>query len=530
MAKAKSQEQARNRSRAAAVEEINRGMGKLRGLVAQVEDLSRDGFPYQEAVRARSELGLRESIRQIFGEKSKEYQTHKNHRLRVNNRAESEQTLVVLKELLASLEAQKLELLGQKPPANPPAEPPPQPIAARMPEPVAPAPPPTQAGPAHVTITPLVAPASHAAPQPFTMSVAFTTNMGIPSATTPLPRSVPSVEPTASSAPPAPAKAQNRPVHATMEQISVESREPSDRGHSVAPLATQTECSQPNGEVQPAPTPGPTASGVQAGASDREAIRHVTAPAADHSSGTKAQEIREQALPSPSLPRAVTRGERTTIRAAAPPAGQEVAVHTAQRPPEDTVRLSMDQTVLDRDIPPQSPLPDQTPTPPTTCEVTPSSPPGSPETCLDLVRKICTRFHMIARQLRLRREYRPTIEIEDERDVHDLLYALLRLEFEEIEASEWSPDYALGTTSTTYLIPKDKIIIAAKKTRAGLSAREIAQQVKTDADHYLAQDHCRTFFCFVYDPEGRIGNPRGLETDLAMVTDSCSVDVLVAPK
>jgi len=36
--------------------------------------------------------------------------------------------------------------------------------------------------------------------------------------------------------------------------------------------------------------------------------------------------------------------------------------------------------------------------------------------------------------------------------------------------------------------------------------------------------------CFIYDPEGRIGNPRALETSLTTVSDSLTIDVLVAPK
>ncbi|HEX9154187.1 MAG TPA: hypothetical protein VF819_01415 [Nitrospira sp.] len=49
-------------------------------------------------------------------------------------------------------------------------------------------------------------------------------------------------------------------------------------------------------------------------------------------------------------------------------------------------------------------------------------------------------------------------------------------------------------------------------------------------ERYRAQERCTTLFCFVYDPEGRIGNPRGLESDLATISDQFTVDVLVAPK
>jgi len=112
MARAKSSEQPKSRAKTTAVDDINRGIDKLKDLMAQVEDLSREGHPYREAVLARTDLSIRESIRRIFGEKSNEYQTHKVHKLRTNSKVESAQTTAVLKKLVAQLENQKCELLG----------------------------------------------------------------------------------------------------------------------------------------------------------------------------------------------------------------------------------------------------------------------------------------------------------------------------------------------------------------------------------------------------------------------------------
>ena len=86
MARAKASDLRKAKSNIA--DELIHGMAKLRELSAQIEDLSREGFPYREASRARTELSLRETIRRLFGEKSPEYQTHKHHKLRVGNRSE----------------------------------------------------------------------------------------------------------------------------------------------------------------------------------------------------------------------------------------------------------------------------------------------------------------------------------------------------------------------------------------------------------------------------------------------------------
>jgi DpnII restriction endonuclease len=149
---------------------------------------------------------------------------------------------------------------------------------------------------------------------------------------------------------------------------------------------------------------------------------------------------------------------------------------------------------------------------------------------LHLIRKVCHRFHAVARQLRLRRDYRATLEVEDDHDLQDLLCALLKLEFDEVTTDEWTPPYTEGAPRTTLLVNRDQIAVVAKKTRAGLTTKELADQVAADTAYYRDQGRCSILFCFMYDPEGRIGSPKRLETTLTSVSEYCRVEVLVAPK
>lgn len=155
---------------------------------------------------------------------------------------------------------------------------------------------------------------------------------------------------------------------------------------------------------------------------------------------------------------------------------------------------------------------------------------GSEPEPLQLLRKVCLRFHSVARQLRLRKDYRATLEVEDDYDLQDLLCALLKVEFDEVGTDEWTPPYTAGAPRTTLLLNKDQIAVVAKKTRPGLSIKEIADQIAADSAYYRAQDKCATLFFFIYDPEGRIGSPKRLETNLTSVSERCTVEVLVAPK
>ncbi len=147
-----------------------------------------------------------------------------------------------------------------------------------------------------------------------------------------------------------------------------------------------------------------------------------------------------------------------------------------------------------------------------------------------MIRKISTRFHAVARQLRQRREGRATLEVEDENDALDAVHTLLCLEYDDIGTEEWTPPYTGGTRRTDLLLHDEQILIEVRRTRQGLGAREITEQLLTDCQHYEKHPKCGTLFCFVYDPEGRIGSPRRLETDLTGEFHGMQVEVMIFPK
>jgi hypothetical protein len=157
-------------------------------------------------------------------------------------------------------------------------------------------------------------------------------------------------------------------------------------------------------------------------------------------------------------------------------------------------------------------------------------PPQAGSDPIELVKTVCSRFHSVARQLRLRGEYRATLSVEDEIDAQDLLHALLRIQFDDIAMDEWTPSYSSAAPRTTFLLNDSQLAVIVKKTRPSLNAKDLTDQLRIDAERYRSHDRCATLLCFIYDPEGRIGNPRGLETNLTSVSDSFVIEVLVAPK
>ncbi|WP_299789036.1 DUF2321 domain-containing protein [uncultured Shewanella sp.] len=147
-----------------------------------------------------------------------------------------------------------------------------------------------------------------------------------------------------------------------------------------------------------------------------------------------------------------------------------------------------------------------------------------------LIEQVCSRFHLISRQLKNRYNDRQTLEIEDEYDTQDLLHALLHIYFDDIRPEEWTPSYAGGCSRVDFLLKQEGIVIEVKKTRKTLKAKHVGEQLIVDIARYQSHPDCNKLLCFVYDPDGWVSNPKGLENDLNQKEDEFQVKVMIVPK
>jgi hypothetical protein len=150
---------------------------------------------------------------------------------------------------------------------------------------------------------------------------------------------------------------------------------------------------------------------------------------------------------------------------------------------------------------------------------------------LEIIELLCDRFHLFSKQIKSRHDKRATIaEIKDEYDVQDLFHALLTIYFDDIRPEEGTPSYAGKCSRTDFLLKQEQTVIEIKKTREGLAAKEVGEQLIIDIHRYQTHPDCKTLICFVYDTEGRIKNPRGLENDLNRISDdNLTVRVFIKP-
>ena len=149
---------------------------------------------------------------------------------------------------------------------------------------------------------------------------------------------------------------------------------------------------------------------------------------------------------------------------------------------------------------------------------------------LSRVLRCCSRFHVVAKQLRQRHDSRETIDVQDEYDVQDLLHALLRIDFEDIRPEEWTPSYAGSSARIDFVIKDYKMVIETKMTRKGLDAKAIGAQLIEDIAKYKQSPDCKTIVCLIYDPDERVANPTGLVRDLEKLDKDVTVKVVLAPE
>jgi hypothetical protein len=107
---------------------------------------------------------------------------------------------------------------------------------------------------------------------------------------------------------------------------------------------------------------------------------------------------------------------------------------------------------------------------------------------------------------------------------------LLRLHFDDIRLEEWSPSYAGGSSRMDFLLKKENIVVETKKTRKGLTEKKLGEELIIDIEKYKKHPSCKTLVCFIYDPDGLLMNPSGLENDLSRKEGALSVIVMAVPK
>jgi hypothetical protein len=137
------------------------------------------------------------------------------------------------------------------------------------------------------------------------------------------------------------------------------------------------------------------------------------------------------------------------------------------------------------------------------------------------------RLPRVVRQLRVRHGDRPPFRVEDERDLEDLLRALLPLQFDDVRPQGRTPMYATGTRTDFLLMPA-AIALTVKRATPALREPQLAEQLRQDIAAYAGLRGIRMLISFIYDPEELLYQPRQRELAWSQAQDELDVRCIIA--
>lgn len=139
------------------------------------------------------------------------------------------------------------------------------------------------------------------------------------------------------------------------------------------------------------------------------------------------------------------------------------------------------------------------------------------------------KFLYVERELKRRHSNRSTLLVKDEYDSQDLLRAMLAVFFADVRPEDAVQAFAGGNSRIDFVLPEFKLAIELKFTRESMTTKNLGEELIIDRERYAQRKDVQHLLCLVFDHEGRIVNPRGVEKDLGRdsTTESFAVTVRI---
>jgi hypothetical protein len=78
-----------------------------------------------------------------------------------------------------------------------------------------------------------------------------------------------------------------------------------------------------------------------------------------------------------------------------------------------------------------------------------------------------------------------------------------------------------------FVLPEFDLAVELKHSRPSMTAKSLGEELVVDVARYGQRPDVRHLVCLVFDHDGRLDNPRGLERDLAHNSGTVEVAVTV---
>lgn len=124
------------------------------------------------------------------------------------------------------------------------------------------------------------------------------------------------------------------------------------------------------------------------------------------------------------------------------------------------------------------------------------------------------RFLLVQRSLGKHPHGGTPVEFKNEYDDQFLLRALLVQFFDDVRDEDYTPSYAGANSRIDFVLPEFGLAIELKHTSASMTDKEVGEQLLVDRERYATNDAVTHLIVLVFDHDGHLRNPRGLEADL----------------
>lgn len=139
---------------------------------------------------------------------------------------------------------------------------------------------------------------------------------------------------------------------------------------------------------------------------------------------------------------------------------------------------------------------------------------GSRLDAVQTVLALSERFLFVQRSLSKHPHGGSSVEFKNEYDDQFLLRALLVQFFDDVRDEEYTPSYAGSNSRVDFVLPHFGLAVELKHTSKSMSDSDVGEQLIVDRERYKTHKDVTHLIVLVFDHEGHLRNPRGLESDL----------------
>lgn len=150
-----------------------------------------------------------------------------------------------------------------------------------------------------------------------------------------------------------------------------------------------------------------------------------------------------------------------------------------------------------------------------------------------LLTEILEMFPSATRQLASRQGNRPIYAIDEEQDVRDLLYVIIKSIFPDARIEEFARVHAGSSKRVDIVIPAISTLVEVKYVRDKQHAKKIADELKIDIESYHTHPNCNRLFAYIWDPQSYLVDRSNFIKDLRGLRvkgeNRFSVEVFIKP-